>query len=196
LIRRTRLRARVTQYSNYECLPSNWDMRNTYYYQDYFKDIIDNLYLNPAKVKQTFNKYGIKAAGKWTNLSYRNGKEAVEYDAFAEEVINQCCYCQFVFMGLFPLESMYMNDFKQYNKIIIPKGNSCGFFNSWHGGGSMLGIELKRDLVLPFQIPRKTSYDSFDLEVDEIGCNSGYCIDEVYGMVKSAWGKEFRLIYN
>jgi len=196
MIEKTCLRARVTQYTNHDCLPSNWDMDNTYYYQDYIKDIIDNLYLNPAKVKQSFMKYGIKAAGKWTNLAYRNGKEAVEYDAFSKEVLNQCCYCQFVFMGMFPLESMYMNGFKQYNKIVIPKGNSCGFFNSWHGGGSMLGIDLKRDLELPLKLRGKTKWDGFDLYVDERGCHSGYCIDEVYGMSKQAWGKEFKLIYN
>jgi hypothetical protein len=98
-------------------------------------------------------------------------------------------------MGMFPLESMYNNDFKQYDKIVIPKGNSCGFFNSWNGASSILDITLKRDLELPLRLPGKTAYDRFDLEVDEKGCLSGYCIDEVCGMVKEAWGKEFRLIY-
>jgi len=26
-------------------------------------------------------------------------------------------------------------------------------------------------------------------------CGNGYCINEVYGLIGSAWGEEFRLIY-
>ena len=96
---------------------------------------------------------------------------------------------------MLPLQTMYDNDFRKHHKIIIPKGNSCGFFSSWNGGGSLLGIELKRDLILPVQPPQKTKWDRFDLEVDERRCNSGYCINDVYGLMSSAWGGEFQLIY-
>ena len=196
IIGRTRLRARVTQFSNFDCLPSNWDMRNTYLYVDYFKDIIDILCLNPAVVKQTFIKTGINAVGKFPNLAYRNGKEAVDYTEFAQEVHNQCCYCHLVFMGMLPLSSMYDNDFKKHKSIVIPKGNSCGFYSWWNGGGSLLSMTLKRDLVLPLKIPRKTEYDRFELDVDERNCGLGYCIDDAYGLIREAWGKEFQLIYN
>jgi len=196
LIGRTRLRARISQCSNYECLPSNWASRNTYRYCDYFKDIVDTLCLNPAIVKQTFIETGINAKGRFPNLAHRNGKEAVDYREFACELLNQCCYCEFVFMGMLPLRSLYENIFGKYHRMIVPKGNSCGFFNSWNGGGSMLGIELKRDLSLPVQIPGKTNWDRFELLVDERSCNAGYCIDEVYGMIRSAWGKEIQLVYN
>jgi hypothetical protein len=195
MIGRTRLRARVTQYSNYESLPSNWASRNTYYYCEYFKDIVDTLYLNPSIVKQTFIKTGVNIEGSWPNLAYRDGKEAVYYDDFACELQNQGCYCELTFMGMLPLRSLFENGFKKYHRMIVPKGNSCGFFNSWNGGGSMLGMELKRDLSLSIQKPKKTIYDRFNLLVDERGCNVGYCIDEVYGLITKAWGKEIQLVY-
>jgi hypothetical protein len=195
IIRRTKIRARVTQYTNYDCLPSNWDMQNTYHYEDYVKDIVDTLCLNPWLVKQTFIKAGITAAGRWPDLSCRNGKEAVEYVAFARELHNQSCYCHFVYMGMLPLESMYQNGFRQHHQIVIPKGNSCGLFGSWNGGGSILEMTLKRDLELPLRLPKKTKYDHFELEIDERNCGNGYCIDEVYGLITNAWGKEIRLVY-
>ena len=195
LISRTRFRARLTQCTNCDTLPSNYDMRNTYQYVDYFKHIVDTLHLNPAKVKQTFIERGINAEGNWINLVYRNGNEAVEYDAFADEILNQSCNGHLVFMGMFPLEIMYSHRFKQYHKIIVPKGNSCGLYGSFNGGGSLLGMELKRDLVLPIRLPGKTKYDRFSLEVDERDCCNGYSINEIYGMTRKAWGKEFELIY-
>jgi hypothetical protein len=195
MIGRTMLRARVTQYSNYDALPTNWDLKNTYEYNDYFKDIVDTLFLNPAIVKKTFIEKSINAVGKYPNLSYRNGKEAVEYIAFAEELQNQNCYSNLVFMGLLPLQSLYSNGFRKFQKIIIPKGNYCGFYSYWQGGGSLLGMKLKQDLVLPIQIPRKTPHDCFDLDVDERNCGIGYCIDEAYGMIREAWGKEIQLVY-
>ena len=191
----TKIRARVTQFTNFDCLPSNWDMRNTYYYEDYFRDIIDTLWLNPAIVRKTFLERGITAPGKWPNLAYRNGKEAVEYTALADEVNNQSCYAHLVFMGMFPLRTMYDNSFRKHLKMIIPKGNSCGFYGYWNGGGSLLSMTLKRDLVLPLRLRGKTEFDRFDLDVDERNCGVGYCIDEAYGMIRSAWGEEIKLVY-
>jgi hypothetical protein len=196
LIGRTRIRARITQYSNFDGLSSNWDLGNTYHYKDYFKDIIDTLWLNPATVKKVFTEKGITAEGIWVNLAYRNGKEAVEYNDFADEVKNQTCNCFLVFMGMFPLQDMYENGFAKYHQIIVPKGNSCGFYCWCGGGGSLLSMTLKRDLVLPVKIPKKSEYDRFELDVDERNCENGYCIDEVYGLIEAAWGEEFQLIYN
>ena len=195
MIVRTKIRARITQFSNYDSLPSNWDLRNSYRYQNYFKDIIDTLWLNPALVKKVFTGKGINTEGIWVNLIHRNGKEVVEYNDFANEVISQNCNCFLVFMGMFPLESMYEHGFGRYHQIIVPKGNNCGLFSPYCGGGSLFGMELKRNLVLPLRLPGKTKYDSFDMVVDEPNCNNGYCIDEVYGLIRSVWGKEFIPVY-
>ena len=195
MIDRTKIRARITQFTNFDSLPSNWGLGNSYRYQEYFKDIIDTLCLNPAKVKKVFTEKGINAEGVWINLTHRNGNEVVDYNDFANEVLNQSCCCHLVFMGMFPLESMHERGFGQYHQIIVPKGNCCGLYGCFNGGGSLFGMELKRDLVLPHRLPGKTKYDHFDMVVDEPNCNNGYCINEVYGLIRSVWGEEFIPVY-
>lgn len=195
MLGRSKVYGRAMLYSNYDCFPRNYDMGNTYYYDDYLKDMIDVLCLNPAKVKQMFNKKGINTTGKWPDKYRRNGKEAVRYEDFADEILNQCCCGLLTFMGLMPLTDLYKNKFKEYKTIIVPKGNNCGMFNSWDGGGSLMEIELLRDLSIPVEFPRKTQYDRCELCVDEPRCGNGYCINEVYGLMSSAWGKEIKLIY-
>jgi len=193
LIENTTLRGRATLFSNYDCLPHNFDMNNTYRYDEYVKDIIDILYLNPAIVKRTFNTHGINTQGRWPNLSYRNGKEAVEYKDLADELLNQCCYGLLTFMGMFPLMDLYESGFEEYTKVMVPEGNCCGMYNSWNGGGSLMEMKLKRDLIIPVQRKNKTKYDRCEICVDERNCQ-GYSINEVYGMDISVWGKEFKLI--
>lgn len=195
MLGRSTVRGRATLHTNYDCLPHNYDMGNTYCYDEYFRDMIDVLCLNPAKVKQEFNRKGIHTAGRWPDKPKRNGKEAVHYEALADEMLNQSCYGLLTFMGLLPLTSLYENNFGEYKAVIVPKGNTCGMFNSWNGGGSLLGMELLCDLHIPAGFPKKTQYDRCEICADEPGCGNGYCIDEVYGLMPSAWGKEFSLIY-
>ena len=195
MLGRSKIYGRATLFTNYDCFPHNYDMNNTYYYNEYFKDMVDLLCLNPAKVKQVFNQKGINTIGKWPNKPKRNGNEAVRYEDLADEMLNQCCYCLLTFMGLMPLTDLYQNNFGEYKTIIIPKGNNCGMFNSWNGGGSLMEMELLRDLYIPVEFTRKTEYDRCEICVDEPRCGNGYCINEVYGLVSSAWGKEIKLIY-
>lgn len=195
ILGRSKIYGRATLFTNYDCFPHNFDMGNTYYYDEYFKDMVDVLCLNPAKVKQVFNQKGIHTVGRWPNKSKRNGNEAVRYEDLADEMLNQCCYSLLTFMGLMPLIDLYKNNFGEYKTIIIPKGNNCGMFNSWNGGGSLIEMELLRDLHIPVQFPRKTKYDRCEICVDEPRCGNGYCINEVYGLISSAWGNEIKLIY-
>lgn len=195
MLSRSRICARATLYTNYDCFPHNYDMRNTYYYDEYLKDIIDVLCLNPAKVKKAFNKKGINTTGRWPDKPGRNGKEAVRYEALADELLNQSCYGLLTFMGMMPLEDLYAHHFAEYKTIIVPKGNNCGMFSSWNGGGSLMEMELLRDLHIPVVFPRKTTYDCCKACVDEPRCGNGYCINEVYGLMLSAWGKELGFVY-
>ncbi len=192
---RSKIYGRATLFTNYDCFPHNFDMGNTYYYDQYFKDMVDVLCLNPAKVKQVFNQKGILTIGRWPDKPKRNGNETVRYEDLADEMLNQCCYCLLTFMGLMPLTDLYKNNFGEYKTIIVPKGNNCGMFNSWNGGGSLMEMELLRDLHIPVKFPRKTQYDRCELFVDEPRCGNGYCINEVYGFISSTWGKEIQLNY-
>lgn len=194
MIGQTRLRARAQLHTNYDCLVSNWDLGNTYEYSEYFKDIVDVLNLNPYWVKQKFQQRGINTVGRFPNLKRRDGKEAVTYDEFATELLNQCNYSLLTFAGMLPLDDLYNSDFAKITHITIPKGNYCGMFSDWQGGGSLMEMKLLRDLTLPVSWKNKTKYDSLDLYVDEVGI-SGYCIDQVYGMCLSFWNRPLVLTF-
>lgn len=194
---RTEMRCRIELYSNNESLASNWDIGNTYVYNGYFKEMADLLCLNPAKIKKEFLKSGIKVAGKWPNYTFRDGNEVVKYEDLAQEMANQTSYCRLTFMAMLPLMSLYKHNFDTPDYIIIPKGNDCGMFSSWVGGGSMLEMTLQRDLRIPYKRMReKNKYDYVNILVDERKSGYGYCIDEVYGLTRECWGKELVLEYN
>jgi hypothetical protein len=193
MIERTKFRARVELYSKYDCQVSSVGLNHIHHYYGYFKDMVDLLCLNPAKLQQVFNEYGFTTEGIWPDIPDRN--PAVRYQDFAVEIENQIYTCLFVFLGMFPLNTMYGNCFRDYEKIIIPKGNKCGMFSSWHGCGSCFEMELIRDLEVPKRIPEKTEYDGCEIIIDEKGCGTGFCIDEVYGMDRSVWGKELIVAY-
>ncbi len=195
MVGRTQIRARITQNSNYNTLPTIGELKNICEYNQYFKDIIDILYLNPAILKKHLKNKGIQTKGTWPNLKNRNGKEAVDYESFIEELDGQLYAAELVFLGILPIKSMLENSFAEYSKIIVPEKNTCGFYSSWNGAGSYLGMTLKRDLVLPCKLPGKTPYDRFDLAIDERGCSPGYCIDYAYGLSRHVWGKEFQPVY-
>ncbi len=64
--------------------------------------------------------------------------------------------------------------------VVISKDTMCGLFDPWFGGGSVLEIELDKDVELPIKFLWKA-------EVEKRGSSIGYNIDEVYGLVDSAW---------
>lgn len=194
IIKNTRLRARAMLYTNYDCLPHNYDMSNTYSYTDYFRQIIDTLSLNPYWVMLTFNRYGINTVGSFPDIRKRNGKEAVKYAEFAEEMLNQHSYGLLTFAGLLPLNELYDNNFTKIKSVTIPKGNYCGMFSDWRGGGSLMEMEILRDFKISVCRPRGTKHDKLLLHVDENGCD-GYCIDNVYGLDRSYWNKPFILTF-
>lgn len=61
----------------------------------------------------------------------------------------------------------------------------CGLYDPWSGGGSVLEIELDKDVKLPIK------YTIFCVE----GCKMhGYDIDEVYGLIGSCWKETIKEI--
>lgn len=67
---------------------------------------------------------------------------------------------------------------KSKSYVILGKETMCGLYDSWSGGGSVLEIELEKDVKLPIK------YCVFCVD----GCKMhGYDIGDVYGMCGSAW---------
>ena len=56
----------------------------------------------------------------------------------------------------------------------------CGLFDVWSGGGSLLEIELDKDVVLPIKC-------IWHAEIETGKSEYGYSVNSVYGLVGSAW---------
>ena len=64
-------------------------------------------------------------------------------------------------------------------EIAIPKDTMCGLFNAWNGSGSLLEVKLPRDISIPV--------DKLEFQVEGANIYYRYSVDEVYGLVSSAW---------
>ena len=77
--------------------------------------------------------------------------------------------------------SIGKNDF--YKSFTFGKGSTVGIFNKWLGSGSTLEIELEK----PFIVPAEYISD-MQIELDRMRDHwQGYSVDEVYGLIGSAW---------
>lgn len=64
--------------------------------------------------------------------------------------------------------------------LILSKNTTCGLYDSWNGSGSILEIELEKDVRLPFRYIASADHD---------GCH-GYGIREVYGCGSELWSED------
>lgn len=73
--------------------------------------------------------------------------------------------------------------------IVISKDTMCGLFDPWYGGGSVLEIELDKDVKLPIKYIWKAN-------VEKNGGSWNYGIDEVYGLIDSCWDGSVKEIHS
>ena len=184
---------RVEMLSNYDCINSNWfESQGGYRYEEsYFGDMVDSLNLNPARVKKILTEHGYRAYGRFPNRKNRNGKEQVSYEQFYEELINSCCGANLLtYIGRVSLKDLYDAGFS-LKEVIIPKGNCCGLFSSTYGGGSLLEMELKRDVKLKLEVK---DYHGFRLCLDNERSNNDCSVRHVYGVDDSFFGERISLV--
>lgn len=188
---------RVQWYSNYDCINSHWlESQGEYMYknpegeyQEYFGQVVDLLNLNPHKVKEHFTAQGIEMRGEWPDLKERNEFELVSYEDFwVEEENRSCGACLFSFIGQVDLNELIEG---KPTKVVIPKGNTCGFFSSMQGGGSMIDMELREDVAIDLTTHGDSEYDHWALLLDG---SDGYAVSEVYGCTDGFFGNELTLI--
>lgn len=75
---------------------------------------------------------------------------------------------------------------KSKDSLVLPKDYATiGIFNQWSGCGGMLGIKLEQDAVPPFSMVREFSIEG------QTSRTGSYTVNEVYGMVGSAWMPNF-----
>lgn len=182
------IQVRVPLYSNYDCINSHYFEGGYSYKESYFGDMVDVLNLNPAKVKKMLLENDVEVYGAFPNYKHREGKELVSYEKFWQELENSSCGANLlVFVGKVDIQDLIDNNF-ELKEITVPKGNKCGLFSDFQGGGSVIEMELLRDFKIKLDVPRKknlTKYDSFSLLIDE---TNGYSINEVYGVSSEFFG--------
>lgn len=69
--------------------------------------------------------------------------------------------------------------------IVIAKNTETGLYDPWSGGGSVLEIELEKDVELPVKFIRSALPDGGD----------GYSVANVYGLCGSVWRDTLKEIY-
>ena len=76
--------------------------------------------------------------------------------------------------------SYYLEQRKGKGTITLSKNTMCGLFNPWSGSGSVLEIELDNDVTIPIKC-------IWVAEIETGKSEYGYSVDDVYGLVGSAW---------
>lgn len=79
-------------------------------------------------------------------------------------------------MDLYQFAEMMKPD----KEITFPKNAMVGIFAPWVGGGSILEVELEKDLVIP-------SDKIWDVQIEGTDLDQVYSVDSVFGLVKNCW---------
>lgn len=74
---------------------------------------------------------------------------------------------------------------KDVGYIVLGKNTVCGLYDPWYGGGSLLGIELEKDVTIPLQVVRSILPD---------GGDGRWSVDAVYGLVGTCWKESLKEI--
>lgn len=179
---------------NYDCTRDNI-LNYCNYYSDYGKDLKDSsiLWLARQQKKAGLLRKAIKEA---YNGEYKGDDKFVK--SCIEELENLSSHMAtltfLVNMNLFDYfdlreamesekklnDSYILEDRKGKGTITISKDTMCGLFDVWDGGGSLLEIELDKDVILPIKCIWKA-------EIETGKSQYGYSVDSVYGLVGSAW---------
>ena len=193
LIRNTGdINIRIEMISDYDCINSFWlENQGGYRYQDsYLKHIADTLKINPKILKKKLTERGIKTSGRFPDKKSREGKELASYDEIAEELENSTCGANLLtFLGKISLKELYDLNFR-ISKITIPKGNRCGLYSSWEGGGSLMEIQTEKDTELKLEYNGKIG---FKIIADDRKAEEGYSLKDTYGVYDTFFGKELKL---
>lgn len=139
-----------------------------------------NSFLRNGKLREVEDESSIVWLAKTHGYTKKEMIKAFEEENFKNSKFLESLYeeCYNVSSGLNALTffiGMELGEFikqekKGFGSIKISKETNCGLFDPWTGAGSLLDIELEKDLV----IPKKYA------EVDLDGVR-GYSVDDVYG---------------
>lgn len=108
------------------------------------------------------------------------------HNKFLSTVCQELDNLSYTFGVVTVLAEMSMNDYakllQQGSEVTMPKGCMLGVFTPWNGSGSVLDIELDKDLTFKRE-------DIYDTQIEGAKPDNGYTVDQTYGLVSSAWQK-------
>lgn len=153
--------------------------------------------LNPSQPKDRLQYssvlYVAGLLGKRTMLEAAlGGNKEAKKDPFVTSVIEELennpypCGSTMTFLVTLSLHEMLdLLDAKHdgvAKKVKVREGTMCGLYNDWDGSGSLLEVKITEDLEIP------VSQIEFQIE-ETMRQPHQYTVDQVYGLVKSAWTK-------
>ena len=71
--------------------------------------------------------------------------------------------------------------------LIVNQDNEMGLFNEWDGSGSLLNIQPEKEVIMPMSMLRNAQIEGADN-------NSGYTINETYGLMDTCWKDNFNIV--
>lgn len=118
-------------------------------------------------------------------------------DKFLKSTLREICELpidymrSLTFLTRMTIEHYYNIKSGNFNFITFNKNTMCGLFDCWNGSGSLLEIELNKDV----KINKKNIYQ---VQLEYNGRSKkkpfiGYTVDEVYGLVGSCWDGNYCL---
>ena len=166
------------------------------YYSDYGKDLKDSSVLWLAKqqkkdtllrkaIKKVLNGEDVKFEDRFVESTVEELENLPSHMATLTFLVNMPLFDYFDLREAMDAEkelnnSYVLEDRKGKGTITISKDTMCGLFDVWSGGGSLLEIELDKDVVLPIKC-------IWQAEIETGKSEYGYSVDSVYGLVGSAW---------
>lgn len=168
-LKNTIAHAYIRFHSNYDCAIPLWEQGGLYANGTALSALMSALSLNPKKVRDAARKRDIQTFGSWRNVASREGKEVVAYDDFINVIIETPCYGNWSFFGKLDMHDLSEAGFDD-EKMTIPKGTSCCFYNWWNGSGSLDFCDTIRDISvkeLRRRLRRHSQYDDLKTVIDE-----------------------------
>ena len=119
-------------------------------------------------------------------ISYDKRYEAftATHSPFLTSVCQELDNLSYSFGIVTVLANMSLKDYakmlQQGSAVTMPKDSMIGVFAPWNGSGSVLDINLDKDLTFRRE-------DIYDIQIEGAEPDNGYTVDQTYGLVSSAW---------
>ncbi len=133
----------------------------------------------------------VDETGQRMSLEQRRALFNQDHSAFLTSVCQELENQSYSMGVLTVLARMSIQEFIDMQRgerlVTMPKNCEIGIFNPWNGSGSVLEIELEKDLVFPTGLVR-------DVQIEGVKPEYEYTVDGVYGLIGSAWKEPVSIV--